>query len=232
MHRTDDDQEQGGEQSGKRRIFLVDDHPITRQGLADLIRLQPNLTVCGEAADGAGALTALPAAEPDLILLDLSLPDRHGLELVKDIHALFPQVLVLVFSMHDEKVYAERALHAGARGYVMKDQGGARLLEAIERVFAGEIYVSPAISNRILDSFYCHSAHRKGSLIGALTDREFEVFELLGQGLTTGEIAAQLYLSPKTVECHRLHIREKLGLKTGPELIKQAVRWSGAQGLV
>lgn len=200
--------------------------------MAALLQLQPNLEVCGEAGDGAAALSALQTIKPDLILLDLSLPDRQGLELIKDILALHPEVLVMVVSMHDEKLYAERALHAGAKGYLMKDEGGAKLLEAISRVLARSIYVSPAMANRIIDVFSGARPHHTDTTIAALTDREFEVFGLLGQGLTTQEIGVQLKLSPKTVESHRLHIREKLRLKSGPELIKQAVRWSGAQGLL
>jgi DNA-binding NarL/FixJ family response regulator len=138
----------------------------------------------------------------------------------------------MVVSMHDEQLYAERALHAGARGYMMKDEAGAKLLEAIDRVLAGSVYVSSAMSKRIIDVFSGARPHHTDTTIAALTDREFEVFELLGQGLTTQEIGVQLRLSPKTVESHRLHIREKLKVKTGPELIKQAVRWSGAQGLL
>jgi DNA-binding NarL/FixJ family response regulator len=200
--------------------------------MAQLIGQQLDLTVCGEAGDAAQALTAVKTSQPDVVLADVTLPGKHGLELIKDLRALHPEVAVLVVSMHDENLYAERALRAGARGYIMKNEGGEKLIEAVRLVLAGKVYLSASMSARILDSWSGHRRQPGRGHLSALTDREFEVFQFLGQGLTTAEIGRQLHMSGKTVETHRLHIREKLGLKTGPELIKLAVRWAGAQELL
>jgi DNA-binding NarL/FixJ family response regulator len=210
----------------------VDDHPLTRRGMAQLIGQQEDLSICGEAGDAAQALAAVKALQPHLVLVDVTLPDKHGLELIKDLRALHPGVLVLVVSMHDESLYAERALRAGARGYLMKNEGGEKLIEAVRQVLAGKIFVSPSMSAKILDSFSGHNRRRGRYELSSLTDREFEVFSLIGQGLTTSEIGRQLHMSGKTVETHRLHIRQRLGLNTGPELMKYAVRWAGAQELL
>ncbi|HVV70868.1 MAG TPA: response regulator transcription factor [Verrucomicrobiae bacterium] len=200
--------------------------------MAQLIGQQDDLAVCGEAGDAAQALTAVAALQPDLVLADVTLPGKHGLELIKDLKALYPTLPVLVVSMHDESLYAERALRAGARGYLMKNEGGDRLIEAVRQVLAGKIFVSPSMSAKILDSFSGRGRRAERYDLSSLTDREFEVFHFIGQGLTTSEIGGQLHMSGKTVETHRLHIREKLGLKTGPELLKYAVRWAGAQELL
>ncbi len=210
----------------------MDDHPLTRRGMAQLIGQQKDLSVCGEAGDAAQALAAVKALQPHLVLVDVTLPGKHGLELIKDLRALHPGVLVLVVSMHDESLYAERALRAGARGYLMKNEGGEKLIEAVRQVLAGKIFVSPSMSAKILDSFSGHNQRRGRYELSSLTDREFEVFSLIGQGLTTSEIGRQLHMSGKTVETHRLHIRQRLGLNTGPELMKYAVRWAGAQELL
>jgi DNA-binding NarL/FixJ family response regulator len=167
-----------------------------------------------------------------MVLTDFSLPDKHGLEFIKDLQTLYPATLVLVVSMHDERLHAERVLRAGARGYIMKNEGGEKLLEAIRQVFAGRTYVSPSMSSRILEAFSGRRQQAQESAVSILTDREFEVFQLIGQGMTTREISRQLRLSPKTVETHRLHIREKMKVQSGPELIKEAVRWAGAQELI
>lgn len=216
----------------RRRILIVDDHPMTRRGMAQLIGQQPDLMICGEAGDASQALASVGALKPHLVLADVSLPGKHGLELIKDIKALHPDVLVLVVSMHEENIFAERALRAGARGYLMKNEGGERLVEAIRQVLDGKLYVSQSMSASILDGFAGHRRRGDNSALGALTDREFEVFQFVGEGLTTREIGDRLHLSGKTVETHRLHIRDKLGLKTGPELIKFAVRWAGSRDLI
>ena len=200
--------------------------------MAQLIGQQPDLAVCGEAGDAEQALTAIASHRPEVVLADVTLPGKHGLEFIKDVQALYPEVMILVVSMHDETLYAERALHAGARGYLMKSEGGETLLAAIRHVLAGKIYVSQSLSNRILDVFSGRRHRTDDSALGALTDREFEVFEALGQGLTTRQIGTRLNMSGKTVETHRLHIREKLGFKTGAELSRYAVRWSGAKELL
>lgn len=211
----------------RTRILLVDDHPMMRQGLAALIRNEPDLEICGEAENAAAAMAALATHPAELVLLDLTLPDKNGVEVIKDIQALHPAVRVLVVSMHDEAIYAERVLRAGARGYIMKQEGGPKLLQAIREVLAGQISVSEKVSARILELFSGRSSG--ASPIEKLTDREFEVFQLIGQGLATRQIAAKLHLSVKTVEVHRLHIKEKLAIASAPELVRFAVRWVEAQ---
>jgi DNA-binding NarL/FixJ family response regulator len=200
--------------------------------MAELIGQQTDLEVCGEAGDAGQALAAVAALKPDLVLMDITLPDKHGLEAIKDFKALHPLMPVLVVSMHDENLYAERALRAGARGYLMKNEGGEKLLLAVRQVLAGNIFVSQNLAAKVIDLFSGRQRLAVDSTTAPLTDRELEVFEYLGQGLTTREIGEQMRLSPKTVETHRMHIREKLGLKTGPELIKRAVRWAGARELI
>lgn len=199
--------------------------------MAQLIGQQPDLAVCGEAGNAEQALESVRALKPDLVLVDVTLPGKPGLELIKDITVLHAPVLVLVVSMHDETLYAERALRGGARGYLMKSAGGEELVKAIRQVLAGQVYVSQALSARILDSM-SGAGTRAAGVLSALSDREFEVFQLLGEGLTTSEIASRLHISGKTVESHRLHIRDKLGLKTPPQLTKYAVRWAGTQQLI
>ena len=216
----------------RRRVFLVDDHPITRYGLMQLLGREPDLQVCGEAGNAQQALAALDAVRPDLLLVDITMPGKSGLELVRDVRLLHPAVLVLVVSMHDETVYAERMLRAGARGYIMKDEGGEKLLEAIRQVLAGEVYVSKRMASAILNALApAASANRQGTP-ASLSNRELEVFQLIGQGLSTRDIALRLHVSGKTVATHRAHMKEKLGLQTGPELIQQAVHWAATQQLV
>ncbi len=215
-------------EKAKKKILIVDDHPIMRQGLALLIRTDSTLEVCGEADSASKAVEATMRLKPDLVIADISLPGRNGLELIKDLHALQPGLPVLVVSMHDEAIYAERVLRAGGRGYVMKGEGGQKLMTAIHQVLSGGIFVSQNISAQILELF---SGRRAGtSPVEKLSDREFEVFQLIGQGRSTREIAAELHISIKTVEVHRVNIKEKLDLKTASELIHFAVRWVDGQG--
>jgi DNA-binding NarL/FixJ family response regulator len=216
--------------SDKRRIFIVDDHPMMRQGLAQLIGAEPDLAVCGEAENGEIALDSIGASKPDLVLADISLPGKNGLELIKDFQAMQPGLPVLVISMHDESLYAERVLRAGGRGYIMKQEGGKKLMQAIRQVLEGKIYVSEKMSADILEIFSGRRAGAENSPVEKLTDREFEVFQLLGQGKGTRDIAEKLHLSVKTVEVHRANIKGKLKLKSAPELIRSAVRWAEAQG--
>lgn len=213
----------------RKKVFLVDDHPIMRQGLKQLIDNEPDLSVCGEAADSHEAITGIQALTPDLVLLDISLPGRSGLELLKDLHALQPGILVLVVSMHDESLYVERVLKAGGRGYIMKQEGGEKFLEAIRHVLKGQIYVSQKMSAKLLEIFSGRRAEAASSPVEFLTDREFEVFQLIGSGKSTREIANELQLSVKTVEVHRINIKEKLKLNTSNELIWYAVRWGESQ---
>lgn len=213
----------------RKKILIVDDHPMMRDGLAALIQAQPDLAVCGQAADAREALQAVEALRPDLVLMDISLPGKSGLEAVKDIQALRPGLAMLVISMHDEALYAERVLRAGARGYIMKQEGGKRIMEAIRAVLENKIFVSEKMSARILESFTGRRTETAASEVESLTDREFEVFQLIGRGRSTKEIGDQLHISVKTVEVHRVNIKTKLKLATSPELIHYAVRWVEAQ---
>jgi DNA-binding NarL/FixJ family response regulator len=211
------------------RILIVDDHPMMRQGLAQLISSEPDLAVCQEADTAGQALDLVAARKPDLVLLDISLPDRNGLELIKDIHVFCPEVLILVVSMHDETLYAERVLRAGARGYIMKQEGGKKLMAAIRQVLNGQIYVSEKMSAKILEIFSGRRGEAGGSPVERLSDREFEVFQLIGEGKGTRDIAGHLRLSVKTVEVHRANIKEKLKVKTATDLVRYAVRWAEGQ---
>jgi DNA-binding NarL/FixJ family response regulator len=211
------------------RILLVDDHPMMREGLRQIIGSESDLTVCGEAENAFQALELVAKLKPDLVLTDITLPDKSGLELIKDILANDPKMLVLVISMHDETLYAERVLRAGGRGYTMKHEGGKKIMQAIRQVLSGHISVSEKMSGKILEIF---SGRRTGSAISPvenLTDREFEVFRHIGQGLSTKEIAEQMRVSPKTVEVHRMNVKSKLALRTMAELIRYAVRWTESQ---
>ena len=218
-----------GAAAPRRKVLLVDDHPFMRAGLAQLIDRQPDLAVCGEAGNPAEAFAVLAREKPDLVLTDLTMPGRSGLEFIKDLVAANARIAVLVISMHDEVVYAERALRAGARGYIMKEAGGENLLTAIRQILRGEIYVSPKMSARILEGLSTRRPRGSSSPIEKLTDREFEIFQLIGQGKSTRDIAEQLHLSPKTVDVHRSHLKEKLELKDVTALVRHAVRWVETQ---
>jgi DNA-binding NarL/FixJ family response regulator len=198
---------------------------MTRSGIVYLINNQPDLEVCGEAENAAKALSALDSCEPDLALVDITLPDKSGLELIKNFKAIRPQLLILVISMHDESLYAERVLRAGARGYIAKREGGEKLMQAIRRVASGYIYLSEKMSGLILELFYRGKPREERSSIQDLSDREFEVFELIGAGLSTREIATKLHLSAKTIQAHRANVKHKLNIRTAPELISYAARW-------
>lgn len=210
----------------RKQILLVEDHPLTREGVARWIKRQRDMEVCSEVESVPAAHTAIEKRKPDLVLLDVSLSGGDGLELIKDIRTKHPTLPVLVFSMHEETLYAPRALRAGARGYVNKQEGGARLIEAIREVLAGRVVVSPALATRLLEEYSGHPHGDAQSPLAALTDREFEVFRLLGEAKTTREIAEQLHLSCKTVETHRLKTLRKLKLKSSVELIRYASLWS------
>jgi DNA-binding NarL/FixJ family response regulator len=210
----------------KTRVLIVDDHPMMREGLASLLGTQPDLEVCGDAETAAQALEMIPRCRPAIVIADITMPGKSGIELIKDIAAMYPEVATLAVSMHDESVYAERVLRAGARGYIMKKEGGKRILEAIRKVRDGEVAVSEKMSAQILRIFSGRPGGDEGSPVRQLTDREFEVFELIGRGLGTAQMAAELHLSAKTVEVHRAHIREKLQIRSGTELIAYAARWA------
>jgi DNA-binding NarL/FixJ family response regulator len=215
--------------NSQKRLLIVDDHPMMRNGLAQLIDNEGDLKVCAEADNAGQAINAVSKQKFDLALVDISLPDKNGLELIKDLRALNPALPILVVSMHDEMLYAERVLRAGARGYIMKQEGGQKFLHAIRRVLEGQVYVSDKMSARILENLSGHQTGNAGSPVRRLSDREFEVFQLIGQGVSTSEIAARLRLSVKTVEVHRLNIKQKLNIATATELVRFAVRWLDSQ---
>jgi DNA-binding NarL/FixJ family response regulator len=213
----------------RKQIMIVDDHPMVRNGLKQVINQQTDLAVCGEASNAAEAICLLGEAHPDLIVTDISMPGRSGVEFIKDIQALQPGLLVLVLTLHDESLYAERALRAGARGYVMKDANADKLLEAIRHVLSGKIYVSTQLLGRIVDSFSGHPGGDASSKLGRLTDREMEVFRLIGEGKTAKQIAHELHLSSKTVDVHRGHIKQKLCIDDAIALVSFAARWIETQ---
>jgi DNA-binding NarL/FixJ family response regulator len=214
----------------RKKIMLVDDHPMMRAGLAQFINRQRDMETCCEFGNAEDAFEGLSQFNPDLVLTDLTLPGKNGIELIKDLLAAYPELPILVVSMHDETMHAERVLRAGARGYIMKESGGENLLIAIRQVLNGQVYVSPRISARILDNLSARKPRGTSSPIEKLSDREFEIFQLIGQGKGTRDIAKQLHLSPKTVEAHRAHIKEKLELKDATALVHQATRWYEAEG--
>jgi DNA-binding NarL/FixJ family response regulator len=214
----------------KNRILIVDDHPMMRQSLAQLIDQEKDMVTLGEADTASQALNFIVARKPDLVIVDISLPDKNGLELIKDIVVFQPDLPVLVFSMHDESIYAERVLRAGGRGYIMKQEGGKKLMQAIRQVLGGKIYVSEKVSAKILEIFSGKRVDASDSPVGHLSDREFEVFQMIGEGKGTRDIAGALHLSVKTVEVHRSNIKRKLTLKNGIELVRYAIRWLEARG--
>ncbi|MCB1100086.1 MAG: response regulator transcription factor [Verrucomicrobiae bacterium] len=211
----------------KKQILLVDDHPVMRFGLAQLIRFENDMAVVAEAGTAREAVQIVVDQHPDLVVVDISLPDKSGIELIKDLRALNSDVKMLVVSMHDEEVYTERALRAGARGYVMKEEAADKLIEAIRVVLSGGVFVSEKMSRRIVELFSgLGTAAAADDPMERLTDRELEVFELLGAGLGSKEIADRIQCSPRTVDAHRAHIREKLCLRDSKELMLHAVRWA------
>jgi len=215
----------------RKRLFIVDDHPMMRTGLTQLIDNEPDLKVCGDADTARLAFDAVRNLKPDLVLLDISLPDKSGLELIKDFKAVMPELLILAVSMHDESLYAERVLRAGGRGYILKQEGGKKILLAIRQVLSGQVYVSEKMSARILEIFSGRRTQAAGSPVERLSDREFEVFQLIGQGKSTREIAGHLNLSIKTIEVHRANIKDKLGLKNSTDLVHFAIRWIESRGV-
>ncbi|NMC95234.1 MAG: response regulator transcription factor [Syntrophorhabdus sp.] len=215
-----------GEFSGQTyKIFIVDDHPIVRKGLSQLIDQEADLLTCGEASDAQSALQILKKLKPDLTIVDISLQGMDGIELTKNIRARYGNLPVLIISMHDESLYAERALRAGARGYIMKQEATEKMMEAIRRVIRGDLYISEKVSAGIVKKFVDGKSKRSSSPEELLSDRELEVFRLVGQGFGTRQIAEELRVSVKTVETYRANIKEKLNLKNARELIKHAVYW-------
>jgi len=208
----------------KARIFIVDDHPIVRQGLAQLIDQEPDLVVCGEAGDAPTALRQMGTEEPDLAIVDLSLPSCDGIELIKSLRSQCPRVRVLVLSMHDEALYLERALRAGADGFLTKQEAAAEVLAALRQLLRGEMYLSPALAPKLVRLIRDATQGEKAG-VDRLSDREFQVFRMIGEGKATKEIADQLCLSVKTIETYRASIKKKLDLPDGQQLVQHAMRW-------
>jgi DNA-binding NarL/FixJ family response regulator len=210
----------------KARVFLVDDHPVVRQGLSLLIDREPDLVVCG-AADGAGpALSAMENTQIDLLVLDISLEGPDGLDLLKTIRSKHSRLPVLILSMHDELIYAERAMRAGANGYIMKQEATEKVLVAIRKILQGKVYLSDGLTNAMLQQYVRGASAPNPSPLVSLTDRELEVFRLIGEGHGTRQIADELHLSVKTIESYQAHIKEKLALRNARELLQHAIEWT------
>jgi DNA-binding NarL/FixJ family response regulator len=212
--------------SGKTKVLIVDDHPITRQGMKALINQQLNLEVCGETDNAAHAVELVSKLQPDLAIVDISLKTTNGIELTKNIKAQAPNLPILVVSMHDEALYAERALRAGAMGYVMKQDAGEKVATAIEHLLRGEIYLSAKMKEKMLHRFVNKKSDGMVFAIDTLSDREMEVFHLIGNGYSTRQIAQKLNLSSKTIDSYREHLKLKLGLDSGAELVRYAIQWA------
>jgi DNA-binding NarL/FixJ family response regulator len=213
--------------TGKARVVIVDDHPIMRMGLSQLLQSSGKVEVCGEAGSVGEAIQLMQAMPPvDLFVIDISLPDRSGLELIRDLKIMDPGIRSLVVSSHDERVYAERVLRAGGRGYIMKDRAPEQLIAAVEQVLAGGIFLSPAMTSRMMETL---SGTKAATPIAGLTDRELEVFRAIGEGKSSREISGALGISIRTIDAHRTHIKEKLGLRDAAELSYEAIRWRESQ---
>jgi DNA-binding NarL/FixJ family response regulator len=216
-------------ETAKRTVFIVDDHPLLRQGLALLINRESDLAVCGEAQDAQTAMLAIMRCQPDILIVDISLNGPDGLDLLKSIRNSYPDLPVLILSMHDEATYAERALRAHANGYIMKQEATEKVLVAVRRILNGEVYLSDRIANKMLQQ-YVGGGSALQSRLSALSDRELEVFRSIGEGRSTRQIADELRLSVKTVETYQAHLKEKLALRSGRELIQHAIQWKINEG--
>jgi len=214
----------------KYRVLLIDDHPIVRQGLALLVDREPDLCVCGEAEGAHTAFQAIATLRPDIVVLDISLAGPDGLDVLKEIRIKSGSLPVLILSMHDESIYAERALRAGANGYIMKQEATEKVLVAIRRILRGEVYLSDRLTNAMLRQFARRTSSPSGSPLISLTDRELEIFRLIGDGHGTRQIADELHLSVKTIDSPQAHIKEKLALKSARELVQHAMEWSVSLG--
>ncbi len=210
---------------GRMKILIVDDHPILRKGLSMVINQEPDLVVAGEAEDAATALEMIESIMPDVVIVDLSLPGVDGIELIKTMKLRYKDLPALVVSMHDESLFAERALRAGARGYIMKQEAVENVLIALRKVLHGEIFVSDKVTTKMLETLISSDAKTMSTPLDLLSNRELTVFRLIGQGFKTSQIADKLHLSVKTIESYRSHIKEKLKLETGTELMKYAIQW-------
>jgi DNA-binding NarL/FixJ family response regulator len=209
----------------KTNILLVDDHPIVRQGLAELVNHEADLVVCGQAEDAHQAMKAVKELKPDMAIVDISLKETSGMELIKDLNAQYPDLPVLALSMHDESLYAERALRAGARGYIMKIEATEKVIMAIHKILSGEIYISDKMAAKMMHKLVGGGNKIEVSPLDSLSDRELEVFQLIGKGFGTRQISERLYLSIKTIETYRAHIKEKLNLAGAAEMLQYAIQW-------
>ena len=207
------------------KILLVDDHPIVRQGLAELVNHESDLAVCGQAEDAHQAMEAIKELKPNMAVVDISLKEASGMELIKDINSQYPNLPVLALSMHDESLYAERALRAGAMGYIMKQEATENVIAAIRRILDGEIYVSDKMAARMVRKLVSGPTEATASPVECLSDRELEVFHLVGKGYGTRQISERLHLSVKTIETYRAHIKDKLNLTNAAELLQHAIQW-------
>lgn len=215
----------------KTRVFIVDDHPIIRQGLIQLINQEEDLAVCGDSEDACQALEKVKELQPGIVIADISLKGMSGIDLIKNLKARYPDLPILVLSMHDESLYAERVLRAGARGYIMKQEATGKFLEAIRRILKGEIYVSDSITSRILEKSIDSRGQPRISPVERLSDRELEVFQFIGKGFKTRQIAKELHLSIKTVETYRENIKDKMKIDNATELVRHAVQWVEGESL-
>lgn len=206
-----------------QRVFLVDDHPMLLDGLKRLVEQIPRCTVCGRAATAAEAFTSIPSSMPDLVITDISLPDKNGLELIKDLISIMPELRILTFSMHDEMLYAARTLRAGGKGYLMKGAGADLLATAVNRILDDGIYLSPQVSDHLLQNLSGGALPK--TRLEVLTDRELEIFELIGRCQNVSEISDQLHISPKTVDAHRGNIKAKLNITDAASLMREAILW-------
>lgn len=211
---------------------MVDDHPITRQGLRALIGQQAGFTVCGESDNAAQAMELAAKLKPDIAIVDIALRSANGIELTKNLKAHSPELLILIVSMHDEELFAERALRAGARGYLMKHEASERVIDALQRIAAGELYTSERVRSRMLARLVNSRGGEVSSPVDSLSDREMEVFQLIGNGYATRQIAERLNLSVKTIDSYREHLKLKLSLESGADLVRYAIQWVRSQDSV
>lgn len=219
-------QTQREDNTAKKKVLVVDDHPLVRERIAELITLEPDLVVCGEAEDVRQALEAVAQRKPDIVIVDITLKNSYGIELIKQLKGLYPDLPTLVLSMHEESMYGERALRAGAKGYLNKQEATKKVVDAIRRILRGDIYVSDSLAGSLVRKVAGGNAESGESPVDVLTDREREVFEFLGQGLAVKEVAERLGISAKTIEAHREHIKQKLNYKTSGELFRFAIQYT------
>lgn len=222
----------GNTDENKTNILIVDDHPIVRQGLAELVNHEDDLVVCGQAEDAHQAMKAVKELTPDMAIVDISLKQTSGMELIKDLNAQYPNLPVLALSMHDESLYAERALRAGARGYIMKAEATEKVIMAIRKIMSGEIYISDIMASKMMRKLVGGNAEINTSPVERLSNRELEVFQLIGKGFGTRQISERLFLSTKTIETYRAHIKEKLNLADAAELLQYAIQWVNSRNNV